>query len=108
LLTLQGVSKSFAGQTVLQPLDLVVENGQSLVLLGPSGCGKSTLLRIMAGLLLPDTGSVALDGETLTNENAETMRRKMGFVLQDGGLFPHLTLRQNVTLLAKYLGKAND
>lgn len=108
MLTLQGVSKSFAGQTVLQPLDLVVENGQSLVLLGPSGCGKSTLLRIMAGLLLPDTGSVALDGEPLTNENAETMRRKMGFVLQDGGLFPHLTLRQNVTLLAKYLGKASD
>lgn len=108
MLTLRGVSKSFAGQIVLQPLDLVVENGQSLVLLGPSGCGKSTLLRIMAGLLPPDTGSVELDGELLTNDNAETMRRRMGFVLQDGGLFPHLTLRQNVTLLAKYLGRPTE
>lgn len=105
MLKIEGVSKSFGGQTVLEPLDLTVDDGQSVVLLGPSGCGKSTLLRIMAGLLLPDTGTVELDGEKLTANNAESMRRKMGFVLQDGGLFPHLTLRQNIGLLATYLGR---
>jgi osmoprotectant transport system ATP-binding protein len=74
------------------------------VLIGPSGCGKSTLLRLMIGLIQPDRGRVHFEGEVLTRDNAERLRRKMGYVIQDGGLFPHLTARGNTALVARYLG----
>jgi osmoprotectant transport system ATP-binding protein len=74
------------------------------VLLGPSGCGKSTLLRLLLGLIEPDAGTVAFDGETVTPATATALRRRMGYVVQDGGLFPHLTAEGNVSLLARWLG----
>jgi osmoprotectant transport system ATP-binding protein len=72
--------------------------------LGPSGCGKSTLLRVAAGLIVPDHGHVLFNGQELTERNLRQTRRKLGFVLQDGGLFPHLTAKGNAGLLARYLG----
>jgi osmoprotectant transport system ATP-binding protein len=108
MLELTGVSKSFGGTQVLRPTDLTVPPGRTTVLIGPSGCGKSTLLRLMNGLLQPDTGSVRFDGTELTPANALLLRRRMGYVIQDGGLFPHLTARGNVTLLARYLGWGAD
>jgi osmoprotectant transport system ATP-binding protein len=104
MLELRGVSKSYARQPALQPTDLTVPTGRTTVLIGPSGCGKSTLLRLMLGLLQPDTGSVFFEGTELTPDNAQQLRRRMGYVVQDGGLFPHLTARQNATLMARYLG----
>src|SRR5262249_46393423 len=74
------------------------------VLIGPSGCGKSTLIRVMIGLIRPDTGSVRFNAIELTVENARELRQRMGYVVQDGGLFPHLTARENATLMARYLG----
>jgi osmoprotectant transport system ATP-binding protein len=74
------------------------------VLIGPSGCGKSTLLRIIIGLIEPDQGQVLIGGEQLTPANVMELRRKMGYVIQDGGLFPHLSAVDNVGLLARYLG----
>jgi len=76
------------------------------VLIGPSGCGKSTLLRILIKLIDPDSGMVTINGKILTSDNVESVRREVGYMVQDGGLFPHLTGRQNVLLLAKYLGMA--
>jgi osmoprotectant transport system ATP-binding protein len=73
------------------------------VLIGPSGCGKSTLLRLLVGLTMPDTGSVLFEGVPVTPANVLALRRRMGYVIQDGGLFPHLTARGNATLLARYL-----
>jgi osmoprotectant transport system ATP-binding protein len=104
MLQLVGVSKSFGGTAALQPTNLIVPSGQITVLIGPSGCGKSTLLRLMAGLLQPDTGTVLFQDEPLTRANAVTFRQRIGFVVQDGGLFPHLTARGNVTLMARHLG----
>jgi osmoprotectant transport system ATP-binding protein len=103
MLQLRQVSKRFGATQVLHPTDLVVEPGKTTVLIGPSGCGKSTLLRLMVGLLQPDTGSVEFDGVPLRPDNLLTMRHRMGYVIQDGGLFPHLTARANVTLMARYL-----
>jgi osmoprotectant transport system ATP-binding protein len=74
------------------------------VLIGASGSGKSTLLRLMLGLLLPETGQVEFDGVVLTPANARTLRRRMGYVIQEGGLFPHLTARGNIALMARHLG----
>src|SRR5208282_2656164 len=106
MIELTNVSKSYDSTRVLEPLDLVIQRGRTTVLIGPSGCGKSTLLRIMVGLETAGGGRVRFDGVELTPANAAEMRRQMGYVLQDGGLFPHLTARENVTLLARYLGKS--
>ncbi len=104
MLTLQGVSKSYGGQPALFPTDLTIEPGRTVVLMGPSGCGKSTLLRLMIGLLRPDAGSVRFKGQQITPGTIGTLRHRMGYVVQDGGLFPHLTARGNTILMARYLG----
>lgn len=103
MLTLRGVSKSFDGADALRPLTLEIPNGKTTVLIGPSGSGKSTLLRLITGLLLPDTGDVLFDNVPISPANIEWLRRKMGYVIQEGGLFPHLTARANVTIVARYL-----
>jgi osmoprotectant transport system ATP-binding protein len=102
---LRGVSKTYGPTAALHPTDLAVPPGRTTVLLGPSGCGKSTLLRLMVGLTAPDSGAVLFDGVPLTPANVLHLRRRMGYVIQDGGLFPHLTARGNATLLARYLGR---
>jgi osmoprotectant transport system ATP-binding protein len=104
MLELRDVSKRFGNTTVLEPLTLTIEPGQTTVLIGPSGCGKSTLLRLMIGLIAPDCGSVRFEGQEFTRENVLLLRRKMGYVIQEGGLFPHLTACGNVSLMARYLG----
>lgn len=103
MLELVTVSKSFDGNQVLAPTSLSVEAERTTVLIGPSGCGKSTLLRLMIGLIEPDSGSIHFGDTELSPDNVMFVRRRMGYVLQDGGLFPHLTARQNVTLMARYL-----
>lgn len=104
MFTLTGVAKSFGGATAIHPLDLTIAAGRTTVLLGPSGCGKSTLLRLLIGLIQPDHGTVRFEGTAVTPATAAALRRRMGYVVQDGGLFPHLTARANVALLAGYLG----
>src|SRR5687768_14518364 len=104
MLELQNVAKSFGRLQVLRPTTLAIERGKTTVLIGPSGCGKSTILRLMIGLITPDQGQILFGGELLTPENILHLRRKMGYVIQDGGLFPHLTARHNVGLMARYLG----
>jgi osmoprotectant transport system ATP-binding protein len=83
---------------------LTIAARRTTVLLGPSGCGKSTLLRLLVGLIHPDAGTVRFEGKEITPANVLEVRRRMGYVVQDGGLFPHLTARGNVALLARYLG----
>ena len=104
MLEVRQVIKRFAGRTALGPIDLVAPAGKNTVLIGPSGCGKSTLLRLLNGLLEPDGGGVLFDGSPVTQTSAQAVRRRMGYVIQDGGLFPHLTARGNAGLLAGYLG----
>lgn len=103
MLNLSGVSKSYGKKQVLAPTDLHVESGKITVLIGPSGCGKSTLLRLMIGLIAPDAGRIEFEGIDLSHADIESLRHKMGYVIQDGGLFPHLTAEQNVGLLARHL-----
>ena len=96
MLELVNVAKSFAGTQVLQPTTLRLEPGKTTVLIGPSGCGKSTILRIMIGLIEPDHGQVLFGGQPVTPANVMEVRRKIGYQIQDGGLFPHLSARDNV------------
>ncbi|MXZ08665.1 MAG: ATP-binding cassette domain-containing protein [Gemmatimonadetes bacterium] len=103
-----GVSKTFGDLQALREVDLSVQAKQTTVLIGPSGCGKSTLIRLMVGLIWPDEGTVTYAGQDLTPANVLSLRQKMGYVIQEGGLFPHLTARKNVALMANYLGWTED
>lgn len=104
MFALKSVSKSFGPIQVLKPTTVEFRAGESTVLIGPSGCGKSTLLRLLVGLVDADGGTIQFEGTPITKSNIMHMRQRMGYVIQDGGLFPHLTARQNVSLLASYLG----
>ena len=102
MIEFKGVSKTFGGTCALHPTDLTLETNRVTALIGPSGCGKSTLLRLIVGLIEPSQGAIYVDGAAVKPENLLALRRRMGYVIQDGGLFPHLTARQNVILLAAH------
>ena len=103
MVVLENVSKSYNGHTALAPVSLEFGSQRVTVLIGPSGCGKSTLLRMIVGLIPPDTGRVLIGGETLTPGNLLRVRHGIGYVIQEGGLFPHLTAEENVVMLAVFL-----
>ncbi len=108
LIELIRVSKTYGNAQALHPLDLVVQAGKTTVLIGPSGCGKSTILRLLVGLIRPDSGAIRFRDVVMTPETKLAVRRKMGYVIQEGGLFPHLTAHDNITLMARYLGWEPD
>ncbi len=102
-IALRNVEMRFGDIVALDSTNLQIAAGQTTVLIGPSGCGKSTILRLIIGLLMPTSGIVKFEGAPVSQNNILTLRRRMGYVIQDGGLFPHLTAAQNVTLMAKHL-----
>ncbi len=104
MIDLIGVSKSYGRTVALERSDLSVRPGETTVLIGPSGCGKSTLLRLMIGLIRPDGGKVLFEDSPVDADTVFDVRRRIGYVIQDGGLFPHLTARGNVSLMASQLG----
>src|SRR6059058_3404656 len=108
LVRLVNVSKRYADAVALQPTNLSVECSKTTVLIGPSGCGKSTLLRLIIRLIEPDSGSIKFDGKSITPDNVAALRRRIGYVIQEGGLFPHLTARANVVLMARHVGKSQE
>jgi osmoprotectant transport system ATP-binding protein len=102
-LELREAVKRFGGVPALGPVSLEVAHGERLALIGPSGSGKSTALRLLMGLLAPDGGSVLFQGRPIGPGDWER-RRQLGYVVQGGGLFPHLTAGRNVALVARHLG----
>ncbi|PSP85230.1 ABC transporter ATP-binding protein [Halobacteriales archaeon QS_1_68_17] len=98
VLALDGITKRYDGTTVIDDLDLTVEEGELLTLLGPSGCGKTTTLRLIAGLERPDAGQVQIDGAVASGPGTFTPpeRRDVGIVFQEFALFPHKTAAENV------------
>ena len=105
MFTLRNVKKVYEGRPALGPVSLNLPAGRTTVLIGPSGRGKSTLLRLLIGLVKPDAGEVTFDGTPVVPTTARAVRLRVGYVIQDGGLFPHLTARGNVTLMARHLGR---
>lgn len=97
-ITIRGLSHGFNGQTVLNDISLDVAAGTVLALLGPSGCGKSTLLKALAGLLQPQSGTIAFGGQCVHTEGTSvpSERRNLGMVFQDYALWPHMTIEKNV------------
>jgi len=85
-----------------------VDPHETLALIGPSGCGKSTMLRLIVGLLRPDRGRVLIGGSRMTPESRRALQLRIGYVIQEGGLFPHLTAAENVALVARDQGWPED
>ena len=104
MIRLRNISKYYRDKQVISSVDLTCESGSTTVLIGPSGSGKSTLLRAIIGLITPDEGEVIIEGELLTQTNVLAQRRRMGYVIQEGGLFPHLSALGNISLMARHLG----
>lgn len=101
---LQDIAKRYGPVVALDGVDLHIDSAATTALIGPSGAGKSTVLRMLIGLDWPDRGVVRFDGEPLRRERLLEQRRRIGYVIQEGGLFPHLTAADNVALVARLLG----
>ena len=99
-----GVCKSYGDVRVLDNFSLVIPENITTALVGESGSGKSTLMMMSNGLVMPDTGSVTVLGEEVDQDTAISLRRRTGYAVQGGGLFPHLSIYANVTLMARLLG----
>ena len=108
LVKVADTAKNYGESVALHPTNISIERGKTTVLIGPSGCGKSTLLRLIIGLLQSDQGTIRFDDIVLTPDNITQVRRRTGYVIQEGGLFPHLTARGNALLMARHLGKPDD
>ena len=104
MIALVGVTKRYDDTVAVRDVSLRAEPERTTVLIGPSGCGKSTILRLMIGLIRADSGTVTVGDTRVTPDTERHFRHRMGYVIQEGGLFPHLTGRGNAALLARHLG----
>ena len=104
MIVAENLKKNYEGLEVLKGISLTINKGDVVCLVGPSGCGKSTFLRCLNRLEEPDEGTVLLDGQEVTEKGIDAMRAKMGMVFQHFNLFPHLTVKKNITLAPVHLG----
>jgi len=100
LIQFKNVNKSFNGKPILKDINITIEKGQLVVFIGPSGCGKTTTLKMINKLLTPTSGEILIDGENINTKNTIKLRRNMGYVIQQAGLLPHLTIGENIALIA--------
>jgi osmoprotectant transport system ATP-binding protein len=102
---LQGVTRRFAGVTAVDSVDLDIAAGSFVALVGPSGSGKSTLLKTINRLIAPDSGSVSIDGMAVDQRPVTALRRSIGYVFQNVGLFPHMRVGENVGIGLRIAGE---
>ena len=97
------VSKSYGKTPVLKDLNFTIPDGQFVVLIGPSGCGKTTTMKMINRLLEPDSGTIRIDGQDIHSQDKVELRRHIGYVIQQIGLFPNMTVAQNICVVPKLL-----
>ena len=110
MIRLEGLSKRYPGQQrdAVEALDLDIHRGEIVVFVGPSGCGKTTTMKMINRIIEPSTGRILLDGDDVTESNPDQLRRRIGYVIQQIGLFPHLTIGENIATVPKLLGWKKD
>lgn len=104
IITFTNVSKRYGDSVVLSEIVLEIPNQQTTVIVGQSGSGKTTLLRMVNGLIRPDSGRLEVFGDLVPEENIENFRRKIGYAVQGAGLFPHVSVKENIVLIARLEG----
>ena len=105
IISLEHVNKSFGETKVLKDFSLAVSEGEFLTVIGRSGCGKTTMLKLINGLLMPESGEVIVEGKNLKDTDLIVLRRSIGYVIQNKGLFPHMTVEKNITYVPVISGK---
>ncbi len=105
MIQFKNVSKVFHGKKIIDDISFVIEDGEFVVLLGESGCGKTTTLKMINKLISPSSGMVEINGQDISGADPIALRRRMGYVIQQIGLFPHMTVRENIEIIAKMNNK---
>lgn len=105
MIRFEHVNKSFGAEKVLVDFSLHIEDGEFLTVIGRSGCGKTTMLRMINGLQIPDSGKVLVEGQDVAKADLIALRRRIGYVIQNKGLFPHMTVEENITYVPVISGK---
>ncbi len=101
MIQFRGVTKEFKGNVVLSDISMDINDGELTVLIGPSGCGKTTTLKMINRLIPASKGEIFIDGKNIEEIDKVQLRRNMGYVIQQGGLFPHMTIRQNIKIIER-------
>lgn len=101
MIEFKGINKIFKNNIVLYDINLKLEEGNIIVFVGPSGCGKTTTVKMINRLIKPTSGQVLINGEDISNKNVIELRRNIGYVIQQTGLFPHMTIKENIGIIAK-------
>jgi len=101
VLEFKNITKVFKNQTVIKDISFTVDKGEFVVLIGPSGCGKTTTLKMINKLVIPSSGSILFEGKDILKEDTIELRRSMGYVIQQTGLLPHMTVGENIGLIPK-------
>ena len=103
MIEFQHISKSYHGQSIINDLNFTIQDGEFIVLIGPSGCGKTTTLKMINRLISMNEGKILLDGEDITKKDLTSLRTGIGYVIQQIGLFPNMTIEQNICVVPKLL-----
>jgi osmoprotectant transport system ATP-binding protein len=105
LIEFRDIVKKYRNKTIIKPFSIDIEAGQLVVFIGPSGCGKTTLLKMINKLIQPSAGKIFVNGKDISNMDAIELRRNIGYVIQNTGLFPHMSIRENLELIPKLKGE---
>lgn len=104
----KGVSKSYGTAQVMNNFHLSIPNGKIVTLIGPSGCGKTTILKMINRLIEPDSGTILVEGKDISQINPVELRRNIGYVIQQIGLFPHMTIEDNISVVPRLKGERRN
>ncbi|OCA83284.1 proline/glycine betaine ABC transporter ATP-binding protein [Bacillus sp. FJAT-27225] len=105
MIRFEGIVKKYHRQTVINDFNLTINDGELVVFIGPSGCGKTTLLKMVNRLIQPTSGEIYVNGKAISETDPIQLRRNIGYVIQNTGLFPHMSIKENIELIPKLKGE---
>ena len=108
MIQFRNICKNYGSKFVLNNISFTIDKGEVFVLLGPSGCGKSTSIKLINKLLVPDSGQIFINNEDIALINDLDLRKKIGYVIQNVGLFPHMNVEKNIAIVPKLLRLDKD
>jgi osmoprotectant transport system ATP-binding protein len=104
MIEVKNITRTFGTHKAVDNISFTVKEGENIVFLGTSGCGKTTLLKMINRLIEPDSGEICIDGRPIASGPPEVLRKKIGYVFQNNGLFPHYTIAENIAIVPRLLG----